>query len=104
MSISSQTTFVTAFFPLKRPDSLKSLSAEEYLAHFKRLVLIGIKIVFFHDTYEGTLNLLKELKDYKNLIPILKPLTSLDTFNLIDEWKVIAISLKSPILRTLAAI
>ncbi len=85
MTISSQTTFVSAFFPLKRPDGVKILSAEEFLQEFKKLVLTGIKIIFFHDSYEGTIKILNELKENKNLIPVLQPLTSLDTFNLIDE-------------------
>ncbi len=79
-----ETTFVTAFYPLKRPDGQNILKPNEYLEYFKHLVDTGINIVFFHDSYEPTLELVQKLKNKSNLTCILRPLTSLNTFNLID--------------------
>lgn len=79
------TTFVTAFYPLKRPEGPKLLKPTEFLEYFKQLVDTGIQIVFFHDTFAPTLELIEQLKDKSNLTCILRPLTTLNTFNMIDE-------------------
>ncbi len=78
------TTFVTSFYPLKRPEGPKLLKPNEFLEYFRQLVNTGIDIVFFHDSYGPTIELIEELKDKSNLTCILRPLTSLNTFNMID--------------------
>ncbi len=79
------TTFVSAFYPLKRPEGSKILSSIEFLDNFKQLVRTGIDIVFFHDGAEVTMEALNDLKDCQNLKAVEMPMSKLNTFITIDE-------------------
>jgi len=76
MSISKNTTFVTAYYPIKRDE------IDDNLKQIKQLADTGINLIFFHDSTPELLVALKTLPS--NVKSVNYSLSQLKTYELID--------------------